>query len=150
MSPTSMSPVGPSRDDSGTTRPVRRCAGCGQEFMPTGRQRHCSSACRKRVFRARHRVPAAQGTDPEMVPAGRPRREHTVYECPDCGNRQLGVQRCEECGRFARAAGLGGACPGCGDPVTLADLDLHPGVGLDPGLDPNPGRGFGAGRWGAR
>jgi predicted nucleic acid-binding Zn ribbon protein len=137
-SPTSTSPAGPSRDDNGTIRPVRSCAGCGQGFMPTGRQRHCSSACRKRVFRTRRRVRAAdQAADPELVLAGRARREHTVYECPDCGTRQLGVQRCAECGRFARAAGLGGACPGCGDPVTLADLDLvphpAPGVELDAG-----------------
>jgi hypothetical protein len=117
---------------------VRRCAGCGQGFVPTGRQRHCSSACRKRVFRARRSV-AAHAAGQAMVSAGRARREHTVYECPDCGNRQLGVQRCAECGRFARAAGLGGACPGCGDPVTLADLDLDPD--LDPGVEPGAGLG---------
>jgi hypothetical protein len=136
MSPASMSPAGPSRDDGGTTRPVRRCAGCGRGFVPTGRQRHCSSTCRKRVFRARHRVPAAeQAAEQAMVSAGRARRGHTVYECTDCGIRQLGVQRCAECGRFARAAGLGGACPGCGDPVTLADLDLDPNSGRGPGVE---------------
>ena len=32
---------------------------------------------------------------------------HTVYECPHCGGRQLGVQRCVDCGLFGRAVGLG-------------------------------------------
>lgn len=117
-----MTPAIPPRDDNGTTLPGRRCAGCGRTFTPIGRQRHCSTACRERVFRARHGMVTV--TDlPASPPAGT-RREHTVYECPDCGDRQLGVQRCAECGRFGRAAGLGGACPGCGDPVTLTDLDL--------------------------
>ena len=92
MTPASMTPAVPSRDDAGTTRLARQCAGCGRSFAPTGRQRHCSTACRKRVFRARHApymtaAPPAAGT----------RREHTVYECPDCGDRQLGVQRCAGC-----------------------------------------------------
>jgi predicted RNA-binding Zn-ribbon protein involved in translation (DUF1610 family) len=80
----------PFRDDAGTTRPPRRCAGCGQGFIPA-------------------------------------RRAHTVYECPGCGDRQLGVQRCPDCGLFGRAAGLGGACPGRGEPVTVNDLDLDLG-----------------------
>jgi hypothetical protein len=53
-------------------------------------------------------------------------REYTAYECRDCATRQLGVQRCADCGRFGRAAGFGGACPGCNEPVTLADLGLRP------------------------
>jgi hypothetical protein len=117
-----MSAASPSRDDDGTMRPDRGCAGCGRTFTPTGRQRHCSPACRKRVFRARHRVTAPV----PAPPAAGTRREHTVYECPDCAGRQLGVQRCQECGRFARAVGLGGSCPGCGEPVTVGDLDLQP------------------------
>lgn len=117
-----MLPVVPSRDDAGTTRHARRCAGCGAMFVPTGRQLHCSSACRKRAFRARHNpIPAA------FSPAGGRRREHTVYECPDCDQRQLGVQRCEDCGIFGRAAGLGGECPHCGEPVTIGDLGLDIG-----------------------
>jgi predicted RNA-binding Zn-ribbon protein involved in translation (DUF1610 family) len=121
-----MIPATPSRDDTGTTRLDRRCAGCGQTFIPAGRALHCSNACRKRVFRARHTTPATvdlAGAAPQV-----PRREHTVYECPDCGDRQLGVQRCQGCGRFGRAAGLGGACPGCGEPVTISDLGLEPRV----------------------
>jgi Zn finger protein HypA/HybF involved in hydrogenase expression len=95
------------------------------------------------VFRARHRTALPEHaalSDPAVgvaaaAAARRTRREHTVYECPDCGTRQLGVQRCEDCGRFGRAVGLGGICPGCGDPVTLTDLGLDP----DP-TDPRAGR----------
>lgn len=146
-----MSAPFPSRDDSGTIeggtiRPARRCAGCGRAFVATGRQRHCSSACRKRVFRARHRPTLIDHTGPpehavDVATAAavrRTRREHTVYECPDCGTRQLGVQRCEDCGRFGRALGLGGTCPGCADPVTLTDLGLVPDAGPD--AHPGPGR----------
>jgi hypothetical protein len=116
----------PSRDDDGTTQVARRCAGCGTLFTPTGRQLHCSTACRKRVFRARHATVAT--ADPAAAPAAGTRREHTVYECPDCGDRQVGIQRCEGCGRFGRSIGLGGPCPGCAEPVTLGDLDLEPTV----------------------
>jgi predicted RNA-binding Zn-ribbon protein involved in translation (DUF1610 family) len=132
-----VSAVFPSRDEGGTIRPVRRCAGCGQAFVATGRQRHCSSACRKRVFRARHHTALPEPTVDlaTAVAARRTRREHTVYECPDCGTRQLGVQRCEDCGRFGRALGLGGTCPGCAEPLTLTDL------GLDPDPNPNPDSG---------
>jgi hypothetical protein len=142
MTPTTTTPTTatpttttPSRDDGGTTGDPR-CAGCGQPFTPTGRQRHCSTRCRKRVFRARHRgladqalqqsTPGVSGSRTRASRTGWTRREHTVYECPDCGTRQLGVQRCEDCGRFGRAAGLGGHCPGCDEPVTLADLGLAP------------------------
>ncbi len=114
----------PSRDDAGTTRPEMRCAGCGATFTPAGRQLHCSTACRKRVFRARHQI---RGTS-AAIPVGAGRREHTVYECPECGQRRLGVQRCEECGIFGRAAGLGGDCPHCGEPVTAEDLGLSGGA----------------------
>jgi DNA-directed RNA polymerase subunit RPC12/RpoP len=121
-----MTPATPFRDDTGTTGGDRRCAGCGQTFIPAGRALHCSAACRKRVFRARHRAPTT--VDLAGAPPQRPRREHTVYECPDCGDRQLGVQRCGDCGRFGRTVGLGGACPGCGEPVTVGDLGLEPRV----------------------
>ena len=127
MTQAGTTPAGPSRDDGGTTQPSRRCSGCGRRFVPVGRQVHCSTACRKRVFRARHAADAAVDAAAEVAPvsATGTRRRHTVYECPDCGERQLGVQRCEGCGRFGRALGLGGACPGCGEPVTLGDLDLE-------------------------
>ena len=47
---------------------------------------------------------------------------HTVYECPDCGERLLGERRCDDCGRFCRALGLGGTCPDCDAVILLGDL----------------------------
>jgi len=112
----------PLRDDRGTTQPAvdvggSACPVRGARFAPVGRQAYCSSVCRKRVFRARRGLTAAP-----VVPTGAPRRERTVYERPDCGQRQAGVHWCADCVRPARIAGLGGECPHCGEPVTVADL----------------------------
>ena len=104
----------PSRDDHGTTR----CPVCRRCYTPVGRQLYCSTAGRKTAFRRRHQQPGPVVT----VPTGRPRREITVYECPDCGERYLGEQRCEGCGTFARRVGIGGACPSCDGPVAISDL----------------------------
>lgn len=110
-----MSPAGaPSRDDSGTTR----CPVCTRMFTPIGRQTYCTSPCRGTAYRRRHQQPLATVT----VPAARPRRERTVYECPDCDQRLYGEQRCPDCGTFARKVGIGGPCPHCDEPVALTDL----------------------------
>jgi hypothetical protein len=119
----------PLRDDRGTTPPAvgvgvggggSACPVCSRGFIPAGRQQFCSSVCRKRAFRARRGLTAVR----VVVPAGAPRRERTVYECPDCGQRQAGVQWCADCVRPTRVAGLGGDCPHCGEPVTAEDLGL--------------------------
>jgi hypothetical protein len=114
-------PGSPRRDDGGTIPAGARrpCPACTTEFVPVGRAIYCSTACRKRAFRARRGRQAVP-----VVPAGTFRRDHTVYECPDCGERQAGQQWCAACVRPARAVGLGGACPHCGEPVTVAELDL--------------------------
>lgn len=104
----------PSRDDDGTTR----CPVCHRSFTPTGRQTYCSTTCRKTAFRRRHQQGAAAVT----APAARPRRDYTVYECPDCGERLLGQQRCEACHTFARRIGIGGPCPNCDAPIAITDL----------------------------
>lgn len=103
-----------SRDDPATTH----CPVCQARFTPTGRQRYCSTPCRKTAFRRRHADPVTT----VVVPAARPRRQITIYECPDCGQRLLGEQRCSDCGSFARRVGLGGACPDCDAPVAVEDL----------------------------
>ena len=36
-----------------------------------------------------------------------------VYECRDCGERQAGIRRCEDCNLFMRRLGPGGSCPHC-------------------------------------
>lgn len=44
-----------------------------------------------------------------------------VYECPECGERQL-ERRCPDCNLFTRRLGRGGRCPHCDEPVTLSDF----------------------------
>ena len=106
--------AGPARDDPATTD----CPVCQARFTPTGRQRYCSTPCRKTAFRRRHANPPAT----VVVPATRGRRQITVYECPDCGQRLLGQQRCPDCATFTRRVGIGGACPDCDAPVAVDDL----------------------------
>lgn len=103
-----------SRDDPATSN----CPVCQARFIPTGRQRYCSTPCRKTAFRRRH----ATARTTVVVPAARPRRPITVYECPDCGGRLLGEQRCPDCATFTRRVGLGGTCPDCQAPVAVDDL----------------------------
>jgi hypothetical protein len=109
--------VGPSRDDTAT----KTCPVCQRPFVATGRQTYCSSPCRKTAFRRRHQQPVAAIT----VPAARPRRDYTIYECPNCTDRLLGEQRCPTCGIFARRVDIGGPCPHCDQPVALNDLLDH-------------------------
>ena len=107
----------PYRNDGVTTAPgpQRPCPRCGQPFTPSGRQRFCSAACRQAAWRHRHAasVPAL----PTRAP-----RPATVYECPTCGARFLGEQRCPDCNVFCRRLGPGGPCPHCDEPVALVEL----------------------------
>ena len=104
----------PSRDDPRTTT----CPVCQLSFTPAGRQAYCSPRCRKTAFRRRHQNPPAA----IVIPAARPGREHAIYECPSCGQRQAGQQRCDDCGTFGRRIGTGGPCPHASEPVTISDL----------------------------
>ncbi len=97
---------------TGSTVP---CPRCGQHFTPVGRQRFCSAACRQAAWRRRHPTPLP------VLPARTP-RPATVYECPACGARLLGEQRCPDCNVFCRRLGPGGRCPHCDEPVALTDL----------------------------
>ena len=98
------------------TATVPGCQGCGRP-LPAGRsdRRFCSPACRQRAYRVR------AGAH-EVAPARRTLRAETVYECPECGLRLLGEQRCADCGVFCRRVGPGGSCPHCDEPVAVADL----------------------------
>ena len=97
------------------------CPMCGRAFVPVGRKRHCSAACRQAAWRRR------QPATPNVVSPPLPIRVAlSVYECPACELRLLGQQRCPECHLWARRLGLGGLCPHCDEPVTLADLGLEP------------------------
>ena len=105
-------------------------------LSPTGRQAYCSTACRKTAFRRRHQ----QGGPAVTVPTAGPRREITVDECPDCGERLLGEQRCDTCHTFARRIGIGGPCPNCDQPLAITEL-------IDQATSPSP---TGKPTWGRR
>jgi DNA replication protein DnaC len=118
VAPERAKPRSPSRDDPGTTRDTITCPVCQRPFVPAGRRRFCSDACRKTAWRRRHQPPAVA----IVVPPARPRRPITVYACPSCQTRYLGEQRCPDCEAFCHRVGLGGACPHCDEPVTVTDL----------------------------
>ena len=101
----------PSRNDGVTIA----CARCGQPFVPSGRRRFCSAACRQAFWRQHHPTPLP--SLPARVP-----QPSTIYECPLCDARFLGEQRCPDCGIFCRRVGPGGSCPHCAEPVALIDL----------------------------
>jgi predicted amidophosphoribosyltransferase len=94
------------------------CPVCQQSFTPIGRRRFCSDGCKARAYRLRRdaRPPGI------VVPRARPRKPITVYECDSCGERALGLQRCEACGTFMRRVGIGGCCPSCDEPIAVAEL----------------------------
>ena len=105
----------PSRNDGVT---IRACPVCGHGFEPSGRRRHCSDACRQAAWRRRH-TPAPP--EPPVPPKGT-KRAVTVYVCDNCDARSLGDQYCPDCHTFMRAAGIGGLCPCCDEPITLSEL----------------------------
>ena len=104
----------PSRNGSVTAA----CSVCGGP-LPAGRPRTtCSDSCRQKAWRLRHQPqPPAP---PLLTP--RPRKDHTVYECPECETRLVGSQFCEDCHTFMRRLGDGGLSPCCGEPVTFDEL----------------------------
>jgi hypothetical protein len=94
------------------------CPVCGQPFTPAGRRQYRGDRCRKTAFRRRHHDQPA----PLIIPPARPRRGHTICQCPDCEQRLLGEQRYPDRGIFARRIGPGGPCPHRDEPVAIADL----------------------------
>lgn len=105
-----------------TATVTSRCGVCGREIDRRERT-WCSNACRQAAYRRRHPGPPADaGDDVALPPARRPRRDHSVYACPVCDARLVGVQRCPDCNVFARREGTGGECPSCGDAITVAEL----------------------------
>jgi len=107
-------PADPSRNENATGR----CPVCQVSFPAAPNRRYCSQACRATAWRRRHMAPTAPVV---VIPASRPRLPLTVYECPACGSRAVGEQRCE-CGSFMRRVGLGGRCPHCDEAVAVRDL----------------------------
>ncbi len=111
---TGYQPAAPSCHDPVTMH----CPICQHAFVPTGRQKYCSDACRAAAYRRRRDT----GRTTVTVPKTQPRRPITVYECDTCGDRALGEQHCETCNTWMRRVGLGGECPSCGDPVAVVEL----------------------------
>lgn len=108
-------PEHPSRDGSIT---ATGCAVCAAPLTGRADQRFCSPACRQ----AAHRRRTNSDIVAPAVPARRPRREHTIYECDECGERLAGQQWCPQCQRPCRRIDYGGNCPSCGEPITINDL----------------------------
>ncbi len=114
-------PEHPTRDTYVT---ATACPVCATPLTGRGDQRYCTPACRQAAYRARTSTAAPP---PSPLPAaGRTRRQHTVYECGECGQRLAGEQWCTDCQRPARRIGPGGSCPSCGDAITIADLSEAP------------------------
>lgn len=94
------------------------CPVCGTAFVAAGKRRYCRDACRVAAHRRRTRQPETA----VIVPPPAPKRPHTIYQCDSCGARLLGEQRCDDCGTFMRAVGIGGLCPSCDEPHTIDEL----------------------------
>ena len=113
-----------SRYGSPATAPNdRACPICQTGTIPR-RARYCSDACKQRAYRLRQtgRIPVDRDALAADLRSRRALVAQTVYECPTCEARFLGDQRCPDCHIFCRRLGLGGPCPHCDDPVTLAEL----------------------------
>jgi hypothetical protein len=110
----------PPRDDPETTT---TCPVCTHTFTAAGRQQYCAPACRQSAWRARHHDPKPP---PVALPPHVARREHTIYQCPDCTTRRLGAQWCPDCNTPCTRIDYGGLCPHCDEPVAVSDLtDQH-------------------------
>jgi hypothetical protein len=109
--------------DPANAQPRRACPVC-RAAVTSARARYCSDACKQRAYRRRQTDDT--GLDLDALTADLRSRQalvtRTVYECPSCETRLLGEQRCPDCHVFCRRLGLGGPCPHCDEPVTLAEL----------------------------
>jgi len=98
------------------------CLVCGKD-TPSARAKYCGRAHQQRGYRLRHQPPTADLTTVrKMLQRRKALVDHTIYECGQCGERFVGVRRCESCNLFCAALGPGGACPGCDRPVLVDDL----------------------------
>lgn len=136
MTPTPRTrPLDPIDDDNTTTIPPaqapptdRHCPACQRPFVRIRRQLYCSDACRKNAWSRNHTAAA-----PIPAPPPGPRRDVTVYACPDCDTRYHGQQWCYDCNKPCTGIGLGGTCPNCEEPIAISDLldTNQPAIPLD-------------------
>ena len=115
----------PSTDTSmreGSRDGCSACVMCGED-VPSRRARYCTRACQQQSYRLRHQTPTIDVTSVRKALQHRKAlAAHTIYECGACGERFIGVRRCESCNLFCRVLGVGGSCPECDAPLLLADL----------------------------
>lgn len=92
------------RNASANSSLARDCVVCDKPFSGSGRALYCSPACRLRAFRLRHledrEVLRLESTRPLRRRAGL--LSHSVYECPRCEERYLGLRRCPDCNLMCR------------------------------------------------
>ncbi len=94
------------------------CPLCQHSFSP----RPPTLLLRRSPVKAAYRAACAAARPLVTVPTARTKRPITVYECPDCGERALGQQRCADCSTFMRKVGPGGEYPCCAEPIPLTEL----------------------------
>lgn len=100
------------------------CARCHTPLTGRTDHRYCSHTCRQAAYRTRTATTPAPAAPPPAP--GRTRRQHTVYECGDCGQRLASHQWCTDCQQPARRIGPGGSCPACGEAITITELNEAP------------------------
>jgi len=104
----------PSRNDNRNDT-ATACPACGEPFTPAGRRQWCSDACGQAAWRRRHHA-----TAPAASP-GPASRDATIYQCPDCDQRYLGLfsRQADRAGRLGGGdpwlAGASGVCGGWPD-----------------------------------
>lgn len=88
---------------------------CATRFTLASKRRYCRVAAHSR----RH-----QTTDPPevLLPAGQPRRSHTVYECPIATGGPSANNAATTAAPFMRSLGLGGLWPYSEKPITVDEL----------------------------
>ena len=104
-----------------TLQPIRHCANAScTNLLDSARSIYCSPACKQRCYRARHaspRLAKVRTHAPKRVRTDRV--AHSVYECPSCGERFVGLRRCPDCNLFLANLGLGGTCVHCNEPLLV-------------------------------
>ena len=103
---------------------IRRCANADcTNLLDSVRSIYCSPACKQRCYRARHASPRLARVRTHAPTRIRTDRvAHSVYECPSCHERFVGLRRCPDCNLLLANLGLGGACVHCDEPLLLTEL----------------------------
>jgi len=113
-----------SREGSKTPSAFGRTCPVCQAPAPGPRAQYCSRACQQRAYRLRQ-LPSVTDLLTQLSAELARRGEliaQTVYECPRCEERLLGLRRCDDCNLMCRKLGLGGVCGECDTLVLVSEL----------------------------